>query len=219
MVDGGAFRTFFDGRAESDSRPDIIEEPPQSSRSVRMDQESVFARIARGDAFAVKECMQRFGGLVWSLARRWSDNAADAEDAAQEIFVELWKFAHRYDATAGSEESFVATIARRRLIDKLRSRNRRPPTESFDEELMVDPSDDPSAANFASAEVDVAQRALARLDDAQRQVLLMGIVEGMTHSEIATATGRPLGTVKTQMRRGLIKVRELIEAGGGDRED
>ena len=62
-----------------------------------------------------------------------------------------------------------------------------------------------------AAEAEVARRALAQLDPAQREILLMGIVDGMTHSEIATRTGKPLGTVKTQMRRGLIKVRDLIE--------
>jgi RNA polymerase sigma-70 factor, ECF subfamily len=187
------------------------------------DPPSVFDRIVAGEASAIKDCMNRYGGLVWSLARRLSESAADAEDATQEIFVELWKYAHRFDASAGSEEAFVATIARRRLIDRLRSRKRRPVTEEFDERLMDYAGVEQPALAFASAEIAMAERALAQLDPGQRQMLLMGIVEGMTHSEIASATGKPLGTVKTQMRRGLIKVRALIESvkgnaegGGGD---
>jgi RNA polymerase sigma-70 factor, ECF subfamily len=174
---------------------------------------SVFDRIVAGDAGGIKDCMDRYGGLVWSLARRWSEGAADAEDAMQEIFIELWKYAHRFDASAGSEEAFVATIARRRLIDRLRSRKRRPPTEVFDESLLDYSAVEQPSPGFAGAEVASAERALAQLAPGQRQVLLMGIVEGMTHAEIALATGKPLGTVKTQMRRGLIKVRDLIEAG------
>ena len=71
--------------------------------------ESIFERIASGDQSAVAECMDRFGGLVWSLAKRWSNSVADAEDATQEIFMALWKSADRYDPAAGSEAVFVST--------------------------------------------------------------------------------------------------------------
>src|SRR5690606_38950017 len=116
---------------------------------------------------------------------------------------------------AGSETVFVATIARRRLIDRLRARKRRPPTEELDETTLPSAVDDLSeSTGTTAAESAIAERALAALDPAQREVLLMGIVEGMTHAEIALATGRPLGTVKTQLRRGLIKIRTLIEQTG-----
>ena len=80
----------------------------------------VLERVAAGDPVAVKECMDRFGGLVWTLARRALPTAQDAEDATQEIFTEIWLSADRYDQNRGSETVFVATIARRRLIDRLR---------------------------------------------------------------------------------------------------
>lgn len=166
-------------------------------------------RIAAGDPPAVRECMNAYGNLVWALARRMSASAPDAEDAVQEIFVEIWKSAGRYDAAMGSESVFITTIARRRLIDRLRARKRRPTTELFDEEITTLPEAQPDAGALA-VEVSNATRALETLGEAQREILLMGIVDGMTHSEIATATGKPLGTVKTQMRRGLIKVRELL---------
>ena len=66
-------------------------------------QTSLFERIAAGDGSAVRQCMDEYGGLVWSLARRFSSSAADAEDASQEIFLELWKSAARYDPAMGSE--------------------------------------------------------------------------------------------------------------------
>ena len=177
---------------------------------------TLLERIAAGDPTAVKECMDVFGGLVWSLARRMSASAADAEDATQEIFLEIWKSAARYDPALGSEAVFVTTIARRRLIDRIRAHKRRPRTEEFDENVAVDPA--PGSADSAlAAEAALAARALEQLGDAEREVLLMGIVDGLTHSEIATATGKPLGTVKTHMRRGLQKIRALLDtASPGD---
>lgn len=172
---------------------------------------SLFERIAAGDAAAVKECMDTYGGLVWSLARRYLDSAADAEDATQEIFLEIWKSAARYDASMGKESTFIATIARRRLIDRIRASNRRPATQEYDDAIAIDPATVDRDLGDVAADIEIAQRALASLKDDQREILVLGIVEGMSHSEIATATGKPLGTVKTQMRRGLIKLRALVE--------
>jgi RNA polymerase sigma-70 factor (ECF subfamily) len=177
---------------------------------------SLFERIAAGDAAAVKECMDTYGGLVWSLARRYSDSASDAEDATQEIFLEIWKSASRFDASMGKESTFIATIARRRLIDRIRASNRRPETQEYDDATAIDPATVDRNLGDVAADIEVAQRALAALKDDQREILLMGIVEGMSHSEIATATGKPLGTVKTQMRRGLIRLRALVEQEMGD---
>lgn len=180
---------------------------------------TILERIAAGDEKAVKECMDQYSGLVWSLARRMSDSAAEAEDACQEIFLEIWKSAARFNPSMGSEAVFITTIARRRLIDRLRSRKRRPPTEEFLEAEFADESGGSAMPAVMTSEVRAAEQALAALAPDQREVLLLGIVEGMTHSEIATHTGKPLGTVKTQMRRGLQKVRQLIETAEADGDD
>ena len=179
--------------------------------------QSLLERIAAGDAAAVRQCLDAYGNLVWALARRMSATAADAEDATQEIFLEIWKSAARYDSAVASEAVFITTIARRRLIDRLRARKRRPLTEEFDEERSG--SGDERDEGALAVEASIATRALAKLGEAQREILLLGIVEGLTHSEIATATGKPLGTVKTQMRRGLIKIRELLGADAPAEED
>jgi RNA polymerase sigma factor (sigma-70 family) len=155
--------------------------------------------------------MDEFSALVWSLARRYCESVADAEDATQEIFLEIWKSAARYNSSMGSEATFITTIARRRLIDRLRARKRRPESEEFDETNFADEASASPVPTALTSEVDAAQAALAALPEVQRQVLLLGIVEGMTHSEIATHTGRPLGTVKTQMRRGMIRIREILD--------
>jgi RNA polymerase sigma-70 factor (ECF subfamily) len=181
--------------------------------------EGLLERIAAGDQTAVKECMDAYGNLIWSLARRFCASAADAEDATQEIFVEIWKSAARYDASMGSEAVFLTTIARRRLIDRVRAKKRRPATEEFNEELPPPSARDEPDLGMQAVEVSIAARALARLGQSEREILLMGIVDGMTHSEIATATGKPIGTVKTSMRRGLIKVRAMLGTADAEKAD
>ena len=90
---------------------------------------SVLQRIASGDSAAVRECMDQYGALVWSLARRLSRTASDAEDATQEIFLDIWRSAGRFDAAQGSDKMFIAMIARRRLIDRLRKKSAEPPMD------------------------------------------------------------------------------------------
>ncbi len=171
---------------------------------------TVLQRMASGDPAAVRECMDRYGGLVWSLARRLSRTASDAEDAAQEIFLDIWRSAARFDASRGSDKVFVATIARRRLIDRLRKRSGEPPMEPHEAlESVAWPED---AAGLPDTAIDAAHaaRALGELRPEQRQVLELGLMHGFTQSEIATRLSMPLGTVKSLMRRGLTRVRELM---------
>jgi RNA polymerase sigma-70 factor, ECF subfamily len=170
---------------------------------------AVLERIAQGEAAAFAACVDTYGALVWSLARRFSPTPADAEDATQEIFLHLWKSASRYDAARGTEAVFIATLARRLLIDRHRERRRRPV------EVVVDEIDNPWGATddvdgAMSADAQLAATAMQRLKPDQQRVITLSIVEGLSQSEIATATGMPLGTVKTLMRRGLLEVRALL---------
>ncbi|MFM8699347.1 MAG: RNA polymerase sigma factor, partial [Phycisphaerales bacterium] len=87
---------------------------------------SILHMVARGESGAMQACMDRFGGLVWSLARRVTRSTAEADDAVQEIFVDLWRSSSRFDPSIANETTFVAMIARRRLIDRGRRRQRRP---------------------------------------------------------------------------------------------
>jgi RNA polymerase sigma-70 factor, ECF subfamily len=164
----------------------------------------LLARVAAGDPTAVRECIARFSGLVWSLARRF--DPGDAEDAAQEIFLDLWKSAARYDTALGSEATFVATIARRRLIDRRRSRARRPTTEQLVDLSVADPGAGPAE----SAEATKAAAALGQLRPEQREVLVLSTCHGLSHGEIAAKTGMPLGTVKAHARRGLLSIRAAL---------
>jgi RNA polymerase sigma-70 factor (ECF subfamily) len=123
--------------------------------------------------------------------------------------VDVWRSAGRYDPAQGTEKVFVTTIARRRLIDRLR-RSKMGHLHDSDEVLEDVRWAEPGNAGEVAIEAERAAAVVARLRPDQRKVLSMGLLEGMTHSEIARATGMPLGTVKTQMRRGLIQVRQWM---------
>jgi RNA polymerase sigma-70 factor, ECF subfamily len=174
---------------------------------------SVLQRIASGEAAAVRECIDTYGALVWSLARRLSRTPSDAEDATQEIFLDIWRSAGRFDSSQGSDKVFIAMIARRRLIDRLRKTSSEPAMDPV-EVLETVAWSDPGTASEISLEAEQAARALKELRPEQRQVLELGLLQGLSQTEISTRLGMPLGTVKSFMRRGLIKVREFLNVGG-----
>lgn len=172
----------------------------------------ILPRVAAGDPEAINECYDRFGGLIWSLARRFCHNPSDAEDAVQEVFIDVWKSADRFDASIASETTFVAMITRRRLIDRARRRSRRPPMPTLPEQAAAPPESIGDAE--MSEDVRLAAEAFEKLRPEQKQVLRLAIHQGCSHEQIATTTGMPLGTVKTHARRGLIKIREILRAQG-----
>jgi len=152
--------------------------------------------------------VDRFGPLVWSLARRFTANAADAEDAAQDVFVALWRVAGRFNPTIASEQTFVAMVARRRLIDRRRRMGRQPVVAELPEVADTEPIGPDEAA--LSEEAALADQALAELRPEERRVIQLSIYSGLSHAEIAAQLDIPLGTVKTCIRRGLLRVRELL---------
>lgn len=170
------------------------------------------SRLAAGDAGAVEACLDEFGGLVWSLARRLTPSPADAEDAVQEIFLEIWQKADRYDPSKASEKTFVAMIARRRLIDRLRHADRRPKLQQMPE-IGLDPADDSHERLEQRADVRVARQLLGQLRPDQRKAIELSVCFGMSHREISETLEIPIGTVKSHIFRGLAAVRDLVQAG------
>lgn len=170
---------------------------------------TILQRIAAGDPHAVDECLDQYGGLIWSLARRFSPVYSDAEDAVQEIHLEIWRCASRFDPQVASETAFIATIAKRRLIDRQRRRSRAVDAAPIAEESAL-------AARHTADTVEIQEEAervrvvMGRLRHDERRVLEMSLVEGLTQSEISEATSLPLGTVKTHARRGLNRLREML---------
>ena len=196
----------------------LMSDEPSPTAATETAEQPLLRRIAAGDKGAVRGCLERYGGLVWSLARRLSTTEADAEDAVQEIFLDVWKSAARFDPEVASEVTFVAMIARRRLIDRRRKEGRRPASELLNEQappvgaVAEDPEDAPGAPSLRSEDVALARRALAQLSEDQQRVLQLSIFHGQSHDKISRTTGMPMGTVKTHARRGLIRIREIIEA-------
>ena len=172
--------------------------------------EPLLPRIAAGDERAVRDCVARYGALVWSLARRWSPDGSEAEDAVQEVFIDLWRTAARYDASRTSEAGWVAMIARRRLIDRARRRERLPALESIPDDFDVASESERDLDSEWRAEQ--ARAVLRELPPAQRRMLELSLLHGRTHDEIARETETPLGTVKSHIRRGLQRARDLLAA-------
>jgi RNA polymerase sigma-70 factor (ECF subfamily) len=171
--------------------------------------DTVLQRIAAGQSQAVAEFIDHYSGLVWSLARRYLSARADVEDAVQEIFLEVWRCAGRFDPQAAAEATFVATIAKRRLIDRSRKRARQPPTEQLDRALeaaAITPADQVEV----SEELSRVRGSLKRLPEDEQRVLRLAFIEGLTHREISETTSLPLGSVKTHARRGLTKLRKML---------
>ncbi len=166
-------------------------------------------RIAAGDELAVRECVERYGALIWSLVRRWSPDARDAEDAVQEVFVDLWRSASRYEVTRSTEAGWVAMVTRRRLIDRLRRRQRVVELEPLPDDFDV--ADDAPSDDAHDDRVDRARAVIRGLPEAQRTALELSLLHGRTHDEIAKAMNTPLGTVKSHIRRGLQRVRTLLQ--------
>lgn len=171
--------------------------------------QAILQRITSGDRTAVEDCLSAYGGLVWSIARRMLRNNDDAEDAVQEIFIDVWKNAERFDPSQSSETTFIAMIARRRIIDRIRYANRRISADSL-EDVLVEPWTRADESMQISIEAREAAKAMKDLKPEQRRVLQLSIVQGLSHQEIADTMGLPLGTVKTHARRGILQVREFL---------
>lgn len=155
------------------------------------------------------ECLDQYGGLVWSLARRLSPGRDEAEDGVQEVFIDLWRHAGRFDPERASEATFVATIARRRLIDRHRRAGRTIRSAPI-EAASGAPAPPGGDAAERSEEVERVREKLEELRPEEREVLRLAVLEGVSHSAIAARLGLPLGTVKTRARRGLLRLRDLL---------
>jgi len=170
---------------------------------------TILQRIAAGDPQAVDECVDQYRGLIWSLARRFSPVYADGEDAVQETLFEIWRCAARFNPQVASEATFIATIAKRRLIDRQRRRSRAVDTAPIEQEPALDSRSAADAVELRE-EAERVRVVMGRLRHDERRVLEMSLMDGLTHSKISAATGLPLGTVKTHARRGLNRLREML---------
>jgi RNA polymerase sigma-70 factor (ECF subfamily) len=171
--------------------------------------------IAARDEAALAQLYDGYRTILFGLLMRILNNRAEAEDVLQEVFLQVWRKAADFDETRGRPFTWLVTLARSRGIDRLRTlASRERVAEAWAREVSEAISD---AANdaFKSEQRGLVSNALAKLPDEQKGPIMLAYFDGLTQSEIATRLGAPLGTVKTRMRTGMIRLRELL-AGQGE---
>ena len=178
--------------------------------NLSVDPSELLERVQRGDRGAFNDLYDALAPLVFGAVKRVLRDPAMSEEVAQEVFVEIWKTADRFDATRASASTWAVTMARRRAVDRVRheqsQRNRI-------DALRQQPSDtttDPAVSVVSSLDTERVERALAQLPDEQREVITLAFIEGLAHGAIAEQLGLPLGTVKGRARGGLKRLRSLI---------
>ena len=170
-------------------------------------------QVAQQDREAFSQLYDRFSTLVFTLAIRMLKVRSDAEDLLQEVFVQVWRQAENYSAERGSPEAWIINIARSRAIDKIRSIRRM--EKSF--VLTDDPARAESSENVESSAAESETRltmksVLVNLPQTQRKVLELAYFDGLTQTEIAERLAEPLGTIKTRMRSGIQRLREIVSS-------
>ncbi len=170
-------------------------------------------RIAAGEEEAVAELYDRFGALVFKVARQLLPNRAEAEDAVQEVFIRLWKTADRYDPRRAKLVTWVMLITRRHLIDRLRRSAVRPDTSSIEGDFTSsDPDEGPQAGVLREERYDRLLERIADLPELQRIVIERAYLQGFTLREVSEQLEAPLGTVKSALSRGLGRLRERAQS-------
>jgi RNA polymerase sigma-70 factor (ECF subfamily) len=173
---------------------------------------TVLERMARGEPEGLTELYDRHGRLVYSLALRVVRDQGDAEDVVQEVFAQAWRQASRYQSSRGNVVAWLMNLTRSRAIDRLRSRRSRPETMA-DEAAAVEmpdlaqPVDEQLALSGRAHQIRAAVEELSLL---QRVAIELAFYEGLTHAEISERLELPLGTVKTRIRQGLLKLKDRL---------
>lgn len=173
-----------------------------------IDDSTLLSMVGQGDEGALESIFRRFSGPVYSVALRVLHDTGQAEDVMQEIFLQLWRAPQAFVQGRGSLGAWLVVVARNRAIDVLR---RRKPTDSVDDVVLASPVNvaDEAERNTMMGKV---REILAGLPAEQRHSLEMAYFEGLSHTEIASRTGDPLGTVKTRIRLAMMSLRKALAA-------
>jgi RNA polymerase sigma-70 factor (ECF subfamily) len=172
----------------------------------------LLGRVARGDQNAFEQVYQDVAGPVYGLVLRVVRDPAQAEEVAQEVLVDVWRTAARYDEARGSALAWVMTLAHRRAVDRVRSAQAAADRE---ERAARAERDHDEVAEYVEARLEREQvrRCLGSLTDLQRESVTLAYYSGYTYREVAELLQVPLGTVKTRMRDGLIRMRDCLGVG------
>lgn len=176
----------------------------------------LMARIAQGDQMAFSALYDRLSGPLYSLALKMLGDAAEAEDALQEVCLQIWRRAPTYDSNQSSVFSWAVLLTRGKVIDRLRARGRRSRVVASsieDEGNLIDTSDASTSETAAdnlhrNEEATRVRTALGGLPPDQRQAVEMAFFSELTHHQIAAQLNQPLGTIKARIRRGMLRLRD-----------
>jgi RNA polymerase sigma-70 factor (ECF subfamily) len=174
------------------------------------DVDLLLGRVARGDAQAFEKLYDELSSVVFGLARRVVRDPARAEDVTQEVFLEVWRKAARFDRDLGKAKTWVLTIAHRRAVDAVRrseSQKRQDHRATPDEVSHDEPAD----MLIRSEEHGAVRECMETLTDLQLESVRLAYFNGYTYNEVATLLDKPLPTIKTRMRDGLIRLRDCLE--------
>jgi RNA polymerase sigma-70 factor (ECF subfamily) len=166
--------------------------------------------VARGDEGGLARLYGRYRIILFSVILRILKSREEAEDVLQEVFLQVWKRAKDFDESRGRPFTWLVTLARSRAIDRIRQLGARQRLADSAAQNPTDSTSDAVADTLHSEQREIVARALAALPEEQRHTLNLAYFEGLTQSEIAEQLDTPLGTVKTRMRSGMIKLRELL---------
>lgn len=166
------------------------------------------ALIANGDEGALRELLERHGPLVLALAKRMLSSREDAEEVLHDTYLSLWRHAAQYDGNRAAVRTYLYAVARNHCLTRLRARSARPVVRDMEQEAL-------EGSVFSTSHDPVpgvmARRALASLVDEDRQLLEEAYYGGWSQSELAAMHDLPLGTVKSKIRRALLKMRDVLE--------
>ena len=188
----------------------------QPAAESQADDVSCLQRIASGDHAAAARLYDRHARPLYSLILRIVGNEPESEDVLQEVFAQAFRQASRYDVRRGAVAAWLLTIARSRALDRLRARRTRVEARAGDLETLEEVpavQTDAAAAMIDDERSRFVREALGGLPFLQRMAIELAYFEGLSHAEIAARLEQPLGTVKTRIRLGLLKLRDLLTEG------
>jgi RNA polymerase sigma-70 factor, ECF subfamily len=174
------------------------------------DVNALVSRVARGDSSAFEGLYDALGPAVYGIARRVLRDPSRSEDVTQEVFLEVWRKAPSFDDARGSAKTWVMTIAHRRAVDAVR---RSESQKKYDGRAVLDEvhHDEPVDMVIKDEEHSAVRTCLETLTELQMESVRLAYFNGYTYSEVATLLDKPLPTIKTRMRDGLIRLRDCLE--------
>jgi RNA polymerase sigma-70 factor (ECF subfamily) len=177
-----------------------------------VDLAALLALVAKGDQAAFEVVYDRVSAPVFGTVRSVVRDPGLSEEVTQEVFVEVWRAASRFDAGKGSPMAWVATIAHRRAVDRVRSEQRSAERDRRAASSVI-AYDDVAETVENNIDRERVRRCLGTLTDLQREAVTLAYYAGYTYREVARLLGVPAGTVNTRMRDGLIRLRDCLGAG------